>query len=123
VRKLIWTWVINFAGIWAAAFLVPGIRYNDELGTLALVAIIFSLVNTVVRPIAVVMSCPLMVVTLGLFMLVINALMFWLASWLAGQFGLGFQVDGFLNAFLGSLVVTAASVVANILFGDRERRS
>jgi putative membrane protein len=122
VRKLVWTWVINFVGIWAAAFIIPGIRYNDELGTLALVAVIFSLVNTFVRPIAVIMSCPLMVVTLGLFMLIVNALMFWLASWLAGQFGLGFQVDGFLNAFLGSLVVTAASVVANMLFGDREGR-
>jgi putative membrane protein len=120
VRKFVWSWLINCVGLWVAALLIPGIKYNENLVTLALVGVIFSLVNTLIRPIAVALSCPLMVVTLGLFTLVINALMFWLASWLASLFGLGFQVEGFWSYFLGSLVVTAAGILANILFGDRD---
>ncbi len=121
MRKFVWSWLINCVGLWAAALLIPGIRYNENLVALAAAGVIFGLVNAIVRPIAVAISCPLVVVTLGLFMLVINALMFWLASWLATLFGLAFQVDSFGSAFLGSLVVTAASILANILFGDRGR--
>lgn len=120
MRKFVWSWLINCVGLWVAALLIPGIKYNENLVTLALVGVIFSLVNTLIRPIAMALSCPLMVVTLGLFTLVINALMFWLASWLASLFGLGFQVEGFWSYFLGSLVVTAAGILANILFGDRD---
>ena len=123
MRRALWSWLINCVGLWAAALLVPGIRFNQNWLTLVIVSAIFGLVNTIVRPITVALSCPLMIVTLGLFMLVINSLMLWLASWLAGQFRLGFHVESFGSALLGSLVITAASVLANAIFREHRRRS
>ena len=123
--KILIRFIIIAVAVWAAAFLVPGIRVEGTSGliTVAVMAIILGLVNAIVRPILALLSCGCIVATLGLFMLVINALTFWLASWITTNwFNLGFYVDGFLPAFLGSLVVSIVSFLLSMfLIDDRER--
>ena len=86
--------------LWVATLIVPGVElegstFTDRLGTLLIVAIIFGLVNAIAKPIAALFSLPLIVLTLGLFLLVLNALMLLLTNWIAGLFDLPFDVDGF----------------------------
>ena len=109
--------VINVAALFVAALVVPGISLAvegrhagaDAWLTLALVALIFGLVNAFIRPVVIVLTLPLTILTLGLFTFVVNALMLLVTSGIASAFHLGFRVDGFLAAFLGALVVSLVS--------------
>jgi len=119
------TWLINAVALAAAARLVPGIEVVGDpwWKTLAIMAVIFGLVNALIRPILKGLSCSLIILTLGLFTLVINGLMLLLSSWIGKQFGVGFDVAGFLPAFWGALVVSAVSFILSILFlGDKKHR-
>jgi putative membrane protein len=107
-----------------AAWLVDGITVGpgtdtERALTLLGVAIIFGLVNAIVRPILRLLTLPLVVLTLGLFLLVLNALMLLLTEWIAEQFDLAFQVDGFWSALLGALIVTIVSFLINIVLPDK----
>jgi putative membrane protein len=85
-----------------------------------LVALVFGLLNAIVRPILKLLTCPLILLTLGLFTFVINALMLWLTSAVSESFGLGFHVDDFVAAFLGALVVTVVSVLLSVIFRESD---
>jgi putative membrane protein len=119
-QKLILRWLINGVALYVAAELVPGIHADGGWQVLAVMAIIFGLVNALIRPILKLLTCPLIMLTLGLFTLVINALMLMLASWLGRQLGLGFYVAGFWPAFLGALVISVVSFVLTMLIGDED---
>jgi len=106
---LIIRWLLNALAVFLAAQLVPGIELKG-FGTALLAALILGLVNTFIRPVLVFFTLPLSFLTLGLFIFVINALMFWLVSALIP----GFEVDGFLSAFLGAIIV---SIVSWALYG------
>jgi putative membrane protein len=109
------------AALFVAARVVPGIRLGegDRLNalsdwvTLLVVAVIFGVVNALVWPVVFWLTLPLTLATLGLFVLVINALMFMLTSRITGALGLGFRVDGFVPAFAGALVVSIVSLLLN----------
>lgn len=119
--RLLLHWLLNAAALWVAAQLVPGLRFSGTLVQLLLVAAVFGLVNTLIRPILTILTCPLIVVTLGLFTLVINGLMLLLTGALSEAWGLGFAVSGFGAAFFGGLVVGLVSVVLSLLLpGKRE---
>jgi putative membrane protein len=124
VRFLIWV-VVNALALAAAAWLLGDIRVTgatetDRLVTLVLVAVIFGVVNAVVRPAVKLLSLPFIILTLGLLIFVINALMLLLTSWVSEQVGLGFHVDGFWTAVLGAVIVTVATwVLELVLPGDR----
>jgi putative membrane protein len=110
-----------------AAWLVDGISVGpgtdtERALTLLGVAVIFGLVNAIVRPILRLLTLPLVVLTLGLFLLVLNALMLLLTEWIAEQFDLAFQVDGFWSAVLGALIITVVSFLINIVVPDRYER-
>jgi putative membrane protein len=110
-----------------AAGLVDGISVGpgtdrERALTLLGVAIIFGLVNAIVRPILRLLTLPLVVLTLGLFLLVLNALMLLLTEWIAERFDLAFQVDGFWSALLGGLIVTVVSFLINIVLPDKYER-
>jgi len=109
--------LVTAVAFWVATRVVSGISYSGPLAGLLLVALVFGLVNAVARPILTLLSCPLIVVTLGLFLLVINALMLWLTSWLSDKFALGFHVDGFVTALLGGLVIGIVSTVLTLSVG------
>ncbi|MFZ5916302.1 MAG: phage holin family protein [Chloroflexota bacterium] len=124
MRKLFLRWLINALALFAAAAVVRGIGVEDARWAgwvvFALAAIVFGLVNALIRPLLKMLTCPLILLTLGLFTLVINALMLWLTGAISQFLNLGFYVDGFWAAFLGGLVVSIASVVLNVFVGDEE---
>lgn len=123
--------VATMAGLAVAAWLFDGIWFEganspfgdelrDKVLPVALVALILWVVDQVVAPILKLLSLPLIVLTLGLFLLVVNALMLMLVGWVAGQADLGFHVDGFWVALGGALVITLVErVVSSILVEDR----
>lgn len=109
--------VINAVALLVAAWIVPGIHLsaarshpvaNDWL-TLGMVALIFGVINIVVRPLVLLLTLPLGILTLGLFTFVANAMMLILTSWIAEGMELGFRLDGFVSAFLGALVISIVS--------------
>ncbi len=113
--------LVNATALFVAAWLVPGIRHDGSLLNLLVVALLFGLVNSVLRPLLKLLTCPLILLTLGLFILVINALMLMTTGWLSGQFGLGFHVDGFWAAFLGGLIIGLVSLVLSVVIPDDEK--
>jgi putative membrane protein len=117
----------NAAALAVATFLLSGIALtSDTMGrktiTLLVVAFIFGILNAIVKPIFAFFSIPLLLITLGLFLLVINACMLLLTSWLAGKFGLGWEVDGFWNALIGAIIVSVVSFVVNAFLPDPDNR-
>lgn len=123
--KLLIRWLILCIALVVAAWLVPGIRVrSDAFGAYAAMAVILALVNAVIRPVLKLLSCPLIILTLGFFALVVNGFALWLASRIAvNWFGVGFYVDGFWAAFFGALIVSLVSVILNVLVRDEiERR-
>jgi putative membrane protein len=115
--KLLIRWVITSFSLFVAAWLVPGIRVEREAWTVfAAMAIVVGLVNATVRPLLKLLSCPLIILTLGLFALVINGIALWLASAIAvNWFHVGFYVDGFWAAFFGALIVSIVSMILTAL--------
>ena len=110
--------------LWVATLVVPGIGVTAEdtatrAGTLVGVALIFGVVNAVVKPVVKVLGCAFYVLTLGLFALVVNALLFLLVGWLADAVGLPFAVDGFWAAFFGAIVVGVVAFVLHVAVPDR----
>jgi putative membrane protein len=110
--------------LWVATLIVPGIENEagstaTRVGTLVAVALIFGLVNAVLKPLIKVVGCPFYVLTLGLIGLVVNALLFMLVGALAGGLGLPFEVGGFGAAFLGAIVVGVVGFVLHMVIPDR----
>ncbi|GAA1399753.1 phage holin family protein [Pseudonocardia kongjuensis] len=120
--------VVVAASLWVATVLVSGIDLatgttGARIGTLLGVALLFGVVNAVVKPIVATIGCPLYILTLGLFGLVVNALMFMLTGWLSGVLNLPFVVDGFWAAFWGAIIVAIVSFFLNLVVPDRFDRS
>jgi putative membrane protein len=120
--KLIVRWVISACALFVAAWLVPGIRVTGNAWlSFAGMAAILGLVNAVVRPILKALTCPLIVLTLGLFLFVINALMLLLAAWIGKALHLGFQIDGFGAALVGAVIVTVVTWVLSVFVPDSDK--
>ena len=122
IRFLI-RWGITAVAVGLAAWIVPGISVEEphRIWTVILVALVLGLVNAFIRPVVSFFSCGLIVLTLGLFTLVINALMLWLASWIATDLlGLEFHVDGFWSALLGAIIISVASLLMSAFLGDKK---
>lgn len=112
--------LINAGALWIATQIVPGVEHTGPWTALLLVALVLGLLNALVRPLLKLLTCPLIVLTLGLFTFVINALVLWLTSAISDSFGLGFHVAGFVPAFLGALVVTVVSVLLSVFLRDSD---
>jgi len=108
-------WVMNTIAIILAVKFVPGIVYSGEWWGILIVGMIFGLVNTVIRPLVKLFTFPLLILTLGLFTFIINAMMLSLTSWLSESLQLGFRVEGFKPAFWGALVISIVSLVLGCL--------
>jgi putative membrane protein len=120
--KFIIRLLINAAALWAAIRVVPGISFEGDWRLLLVVALVFGVLNAVIRPILFVLTLPFLIVTLGLFTFVLNAFMLWLTGAASDLFGLRFHVDGFVAAFLGALVVTVVSFALSLLVGPPRER-
>jgi putative membrane protein len=125
--RLIVRLLAGAAALAVAAGLIGGISVGpgttgERVLTVLAVAVIFGLVNAIVRPIVRLISLPLFILTLGLFTFVVNALMLLLTAWIGDQLDLAFEVDGFWSALLGALVISVVGFVLNVLLPDKYER-
>lgn len=114
------TLVINAAALAVTIWLFDGITLTgntdtDKALTLVLVAAIFGIINAIVRPVVAILSLPLYILTLGLIAFVINALMLMLTSWISGEIGIGFKVEGFWTALLGAIVISIVGALLGVV--------
>ncbi len=124
MKFLIWV-LVNALALAAATGLLDGIRLTgatrtDQAITLVLVALIFGVINAVVGPVLKLLSLPFIILTLGLFLLVVNALLLMLTSWVSGLFDLGFSVEGFWTAVLGGIIVTVSTWFLEAVFAHKD---
>lgn len=119
--RLLIRWLISAVAVWAAVTFVPGIKGVKGVEQIFMIALVLGLVNAVIRPIVALLTCPLIILTLGLGTLLINTAMFWLAGEIGRQFGFGFRVQGFWPAFFGALVVSIVSMVLSVVLGVDNR--
>ena len=112
--KLFIRWVINAFALWAAAALVSGIELSGGWVSIFIVAAIFGIINTILKPIVKLFSIPFIILTLGLFTLIINATMLGLTAYLTDAL----QVDGFWSAVLGSIIISIISTLLNVAIKD-----
>jgi putative membrane protein len=115
--------LVNAAALWVATRIVTGVEYDGGWLPFLGVALIFGVVNASIGRITKFAALPLIVLSLGLFLLVVNGLMLWLTSAVAAALGLGFHVHGFGAAFWGALVVSVVSALLWLAVGDRSRTS
>jgi len=112
--------LVNAAALWVAIQLVDGIEHRGSWWSLLFVALVFGVLNASVRPLLKLLTLPILILSLGLFIFVINALMLRLTSWVSGLFGLGFHVAGFWDAFFGGLIVSIVSMLLSLFTGERK---
>jgi putative membrane protein len=122
MTRFLLRWAINAAGVYAAIWIVPGIDFLGEWAGILWIALIFGLLNALVRPLLKLLTCPLIILTLGLFTIIVNTLMLMLTSAISQSVGIAFMVDGFWSALLGSLVISLVSVVLSIFVRDELKR-
>jgi len=123
MTKFFVRWLINAIALYAAVMIVPGIDpQSGSWVSYIWLALIFGVVNAFLGPLLKILTCPLILLTLGLFTLVVNTGLFYLAGYIGNSFGVGFTVAGFWPAFLGSVVVSIVSIVLSLVFKDELKR-
>lgn len=118
MTKFLVRWAINAIALYVAVLIVPGIQFFGEWTGILWLAFIFGLLNALLRPLLKFLTCPLIMLTLGLFTILINTGMLILTSNIGQSFGIGFTVDSFWQALLGSLVISFVSVVMSLILRD-----
>lgn len=126
--KLLLRILIPAAALGIAHLAIPGIQLHggsdwSKAGTLLVVALIFGLVNAFIKPIVKTVGCVFYILTLGLIGLVVNGLLLWLCSWIAGQLSLPFHITGFAAAFWGAIIVGVVGWILNLIFDEHRRRA
>lgn len=124
MQKFILKVAVIAAALWVTIWLIDGLAFDGTWVQFVLIALIFGVVNAVIRPVVKFFSIPLIILTLGLFALVVNALTFWFVAWLAGPsvLDLGFASSGFWASFFGAIVMALVSFVLNRFLKPSRRR-
>ncbi len=124
MNRLILRWAINAVALYVAIQLVPGIQpQSTNLLSLIWLALIFGAVNALLRPLLKLLTCPLILLTLGLFTFVLNTFLFYLAGLIGSSFGVGFTVANFWAALLGSIIVSVVSIALSLVLRDELKRN
>ncbi len=120
MTKFILRLIINAVALYLAVLIVPGINLQSSMASLIWLALIFGVINALFRPLLKLLTCPLILLTLGLFTLVINTFLFWLTSVIGQWFGIALLISDpvWWNAFLGGLIVSIVSVVMTLILKD-----
>jgi putative membrane protein len=120
MTKFILRWVINAVGLYLAIFLLSGrgVDFRGNWVSIIWLALIFGLVNAFLGPLLKFLTCPLIILTLGLFTILINTFLFWLTGWIGQSFDLGLTINGFWPALLGGLIMSVVSVVLSMFVKD-----
>ena len=117
--------LINAAALYVAQLLVDGVDFDFTIENawiqFVIVALIFGLINTFVKPVLRLLTLPITMATLGLFLLVLNALLLLLVGWISSELGLAFTVDGFLPAILGSIIISIVGLILSMVIGAGRR--
>ena len=127
MTKFVIRWAITAVALYAAVAIVDAtiggihLQSSNWLSFIWL-ALIFGILNAFIGPLLKLLTCPLIILTLGLFTLLLNTLLFYLSGYIGTAFGVGFTVSGFWPAFLGALVVSVVSIILNLLVRDEGRR-
>jgi putative membrane protein len=121
MTKFLLRWIINALAVYLAVLFIPGISYQGGWLGIVWLALILGLLNAFLRPLLQLLTCPLILLTLGLFTLLINTLMFWWMSSIGQAFGIAITVDGFLPAFLGGLIVSVVSIIFSMMLHDGKK--
>lgn len=118
--RIIMRWLVSTLAIFVAVLVVPGIEFSGPGWELGVVAALFGVINVLLRPLIMLLTCPLILLTFGLFGLVINAAMLLLTAQIAAIGGLMFRIDGFWPAVLGGLLISVVTLIFNILTGEAQ---
>jgi putative membrane protein len=121
------SWVVRFAvnavALFAAIAIVPGLAVqNENWVTYVWLALFFGIVNAFIRPVLKLLTCPFYILTLGLFALVVNTILFYVTAWLSGLFGVALLIDSFGAAFLGALIVSLVHIVLYAVLPDNDHK-
>ena len=116
LRRILITWAFNLVALWVAALILSGIDY-DGFGVLVVASLVFSLVNIFVRPLVILFTLPLVIITLGIALFFINLFMLYLTSWIVDDF----TIDTFWWAFLATIIVWVVNMILEAIFGDELR--
>ena len=120
VKKFLTSWIVNTLAVGVAVSVLPGLHFkNDSLWTPFITALVLGILNAFIRPLLMFFALPLLIVTLGLFTLVINALVLKLVGWLLSD---SFAVDGFSSALLGAIIISIVSMVLNKMIGNTDTK-
>jgi putative membrane protein len=120
IKRFIQTWLINTLAVLVAVYIVPGLRFKDgSLLTPFITSLVLGILNAFFRPFLMFFALPLLIFTLGLFTLVINALLLYMVGLLLGRY---FEVESFWSALLGALIISMTSVVLNVVTGNSQAR-
>lgn len=115
MSRIFITWLINTIAIMIAIKFVPGVTFTGEWWGILLTGVVFGFVNAIIRPVVKLFTFPLLILSLGLFSFIINAMMLGITSWISEQLNLGFNVEGFKAAFLGSLIISLITLTLSCL--------
>jgi len=120
MTKFILRLLINAIALYLAVLIIPGIDLGTNMVSLLWLALIFGIINALFRPLLKFLTCPLIILTLGLFTLVINTFLFWLTSVIGQSFGIALTISDpvWWNAFLGGLIVSIVSVIMTLILKD-----
>lgn len=120
MKRFIHSWLVNTFAVLVAVYVLPGLNFKDKsFWTPFVVALVLGILNAFIRPIMMFLALPLLLLTLGLFTLVINALLLYFVGWLLKGH---FQVDSFGSAFLGALLISFVSMILNFLTGTNRAK-
>jgi len=120
-RSFVYRWIIGGLGLAVAIFVVPGLQYNGSPLGFVILALIFGLVNALLKPLLTLLTCPLVLLTLGFFMLVLNALLLIFTGFLGQVIGIRFYVGSFGAAFLGGILISLVSLMAAAIFKNERK--
>jgi putative membrane protein len=119
IRSFMLRWLVNFLGLWAAVSLLGGITYHNKVGVLVVAALIFSIVNAFIRPLIILLSLPAIVLSLGLFTLVINTLMLYLVQFFYPKF----HIASFWSGLVAVIIIWVVNYLLNDLLEPRREKS
>ena len=117
LRRFAVTWLFNVAALFVASWALSGVSYGDSWGALFVAALVFSVVNMLIRPVVVLLSLPVLIITLGVALFFVNLLMLYITDWVVG----GFEISTFGSGVLATLIVWAVNVVLEATLGRRVR--
>ena len=118
LRRYILQWLITSLAIFAAFSLVPGITFSGNGYEIGIIAMIYSVINLLIRPILSLITCPMIILTLGMFTVIINGVLLLVTADLAKYFGIDFQIETFFTALIGAVVISLTTFVLNLLSGS-----